>query len=138
MKGIALTLAVVLGLISLLHLYWMVRGVGTGAGVPSTADGKPVIRPGRLASAAVAAALALAAMLVLGRSGLIETGLPLMLLTVGTWGVAATFAARTVGEFRYVGIFKRVRGTSFARMDDRLYTPLCALMAVAAGLVARS
>jgi hypothetical protein len=84
----------------------------------------------------VAVALALAAMLVLGRSGLVETGMPMLMLTLGSWGVATTFAARTIGEFNYVGLFKRVRGTPFARMDDRLYTPLCALMAVAAGFIA--
>ena len=38
---------------------------------------------------------------------------------------------RTVGEFRYVGLFKRERGTRFAALDSCIYTPLCALLAAA-------
>ena len=34
-------------------------------------------------------------------------------------------AGGAVGDFTYVGWFKRVRHTSFGKMDTRLYTPLC-------------
>ena len=66
---IALALAVVLFLIAALHLYWVVVGVGIGAGVPTRADGTPAMRPGRLSTFAVAAALIFAACIVLGRRG---------------------------------------------------------------------
>jgi len=125
-------LATVFALIAALHLYWTVRGVGTGAGVPSRADGTPVIRPGRLASFAVTAACILAALIVLGRGHLLDVGLPPAILHVGIWGIAGVFFLRTIGEFRYVGLFKRVRGTPFADWDTRLFTPLCAAIAGAA------
>jgi hypothetical protein len=35
------------------------------------------------------------------------------------------FLVRAVGEFKLVGFFKRVRGTSFARWDTWLFSPLC-------------
>ena len=35
-------------------------------------------------------------------------------------GFAVVFLARAVGDFRYVGFFKRVRGTRFARLDTIL------------------
>jgi len=41
--------------------------------------------------------------------------------------------ARGVGDFRLVGLSKRVRGTRFARYDSFVYTPLC--LALAAGIV---
>ena len=41
---------------------------------------------------------------------------------------------RAIGDFRYVGFFKRVRGSRFARMDTTLYSPLC--LALAAGVAA--
>jgi hypothetical protein len=53
---------------------------------------------------------------------------------VGTFGVGAVLAARAVGDFRLVGLFKRVRGTRFARYDSLVYTPLC--LALAAGCFA--
>ena len=46
------------------------------------------------------------------------------------------FAARVVGDLRWVGLFKRVRGTPFAWWDTWLYVPLAGLLALAALLVA--
>jgi hypothetical protein len=122
--------------IAALHGYWAVRGVGTGAGVPSKDDGTPAMRPGRLAALAVAAALVAAGLILLGRAQSIDTGLPFAVLQVGAWGVALTFAARTIGEFRYVGLFRTVRGTAFATWDARLFTPLCLVLAVGSASIA--
>jgi hypothetical protein len=43
---------------------------------------------------------------------------------------------RAVGEFRYVGLFKRVRGTKFAVLDTFVYSPLCLLLGAGVALVA--
>jgi hypothetical protein len=40
-------------------------------------------------------------------------------------------ALRAIGEFRYVGLFKRVRESRFAALDTRVYTPLCVALAAA-------
>lgn len=138
MPFVAWALAAVLVLVSLVHIYWAARGVVSGASVPSHADGTPVFRPGRVATLLVALALLLAAFVVLGRAQLLDVPVSPIVLRVGIWGVAATFAARTVGEFRYVGLFKRGSDTPFARWDTRLFTPLCAVIAIAAILVATS
>lgn len=133
---LAAGLATVLVALALLHLYWMVRGVGTGTAVPTRTDGTPLFRPGRVASLTVALALGAAALLVLLRARLIDLGLPLVMVRLGTWGVAVAFAARTVGDFHFVGLFKSVRGTPFARWDDRLFTPLCLAIALATAILA--
>jgi hypothetical protein len=44
--------------------------------------------------------------------------------------------ARAVGDFRLVGFFKTVRGSTFARMDTRLYSPLCVLLGIGMALIA--
>jgi Protein of unknown function (DUF3995) len=44
--------------------------------------------------------------------------------------VMTLFLLRAVGDFRYAGLFKKVRGTRFAKADDRLFTPLCIGVAV--------
>jgi|CXWL01.1.fsa_nt_gi hypothetical protein len=133
---IAPVLATILVILALLHLYWMVRGVGAGAAVPSHPDGTPLFQPGRVASLLVAAALLLAATIVLGRAHLLRIDLPAWLLRLGIWGVAVAFAARAVGDFHYVGLFRRVRGTPFARWDSLLFTPLCLAIAGAATIIA--
>jgi len=43
---------------------------------------------------------------------------------------------RVVGDLRWFGIFKRMTGTPFAWWDTWLYVPLCAMLALAALLVA--
>jgi hypothetical protein len=47
------------------------------------------------------------------------------------WAIAVVFALRCLGDFRYVGLFRRVRGTDFAAMDAKLFTPLCGVYALA-------
>lgn len=45
-------------------------------------------------------------------------------------------SVRAVGDFRSVGVFKRVRGTAFARWDSRLYVLLCLAIAAACAVLA--
>jgi hypothetical protein len=47
-----------------------------------------------------------------------------------------SLALRALGEFRYIGFFKRVRGTPFARMDSRYYSPLALLLGVGTAILA--
>jgi hypothetical protein len=63
-------------------------------------------------------------------------GLPPALTRVGVLGVAVVLVARGVGDFRLVGLFKRVRGTRFARLDSCVYTPLCFALAAGSVIVA--
>ena len=114
----------------------MANGVATGGAVPSRADGTPLFRPGRMASLSVALALTAAGLVVLGRSALALGFVPMPLFRFGIWGVSLAFAARAIGEFRYVGLFKRERSTRFAQLDTWVFTPLCALMATAAAVLA--
>lgn len=44
----------------------------------------------------------------------------------------AVLTARVMGDGRWMGVTKRVRGTGFAEADDRYWTPAAALLAVGA------
>jgi hypothetical protein len=121
------------------HVCWAAGGkAGKGAAIPS-ADGQPVIKPSAIATALVAVALgAMAALVALRISGL---RLPFLagnsiIVQAGAWLVAAVFALRAVGDFRYVGFFKKVRGSRFARLDTLAYSPLCACLALLTGIAA--
>ena len=92
----------------------------------------------RATTFAVAIALRFAALLIAARATLVHLQLTPLLFDLGAWAVAAAFALRTVGDLRYAGLFKRVRNTPFARWDTRLFTPLCALIAIGAAVVAMS
>ena len=83
----------------------------------------------------VACLLAVAGMLVLERAAVGPGIAPPTVSLWGTRGVAAAFLARAVGDFNYVGFFKRRKGTAFAALDTRLYSPLALALGVGAGIV---
>lgn len=115
-------LAAVLEALSLLHLYWAGGGEwGFSSSLPKTPAGVPLIRPGSAACIAVAFALAAAAGLALWNS--------FRWRTPALYAVAAVFALRTLGDFRYLGWSKQIHGTDFATLDTWLYSPLCLVLA---------
>jgi hypothetical protein len=127
--------ALILVTLSLLHVYWAGYGVQSSALIPEV-DGSPVFRPGRLGTLAVAIALAGAGFLIVERAGLGPAIIPSSIAHWGSWFVAAAFLGRAIGDFRLVGFFKRVRGSRFAELDTRVFSPLCAVVGLASAAVA--
>ena len=130
-----LAAAVLFGL-SVLHVYWAAGGRwGSDVAVPER-DGRALFTPGAAATLLVAGLLAAAALVLLGRLGVWGGLLPRWLFVAGAWTLVAVFAGRVVGDLHWFGLFRRVTGTPFAWWDTWLYVPLCALLALAALLVA--
>ena len=69
---------------------------------------------------------------MLGRAGVFASLVPAALLKWPTFVLGCVFFIRAVGEFRLVGLFKRVRSTTFARWDTLLFSPLCLVISLAA------
>ncbi len=128
----AVAVAVVLAALSVLHVYWGVRGeLGRSAAIPEV-DGRPLFLPTRAACFAVAGLLAVAVgLLLIGGRYLPDFG-PGWLGTVGPLAVGVVLVARAVGDFKYVGFFKRVHGSRFAVLDSRCFSPLCLVLGLGA------
>ncbi|MDD9270393.1 DUF3995 domain-containing protein [Paenibacillus sp. GCM10023248] len=113
--------------IGALHVSWAF-GVrwGSAAAIPVTqASHQPVFRPGITATLTVALLL-FADTLLLGWQGRLIPHLPVFSwVTWGCWISLIVFGLRTIGDFRYVGLFKSIRSTRFAKCDTYLFTPLC-------------
>ena len=126
-----------LGLLSALHLYWAAGGrTGAVAALPER-HGAPIFQPGIASTLVVAGLLASAAVLVLARAGHWPAALlPHWIVTPGAQVVALVLIARSIGDFRYVGFFKRVRDTRFARLDTRVYSPIALVLGTATAIVA--
>lgn len=128
---VGLVVAAVMSALSALHVVWAFGGVTGKAAVIPSRDGVPVMRPGRRSTLAVAAGLALAAYVAVAAAGVVPWPAPAVPARIGCLVLALLFAARAIGEFRYVGFFKRVRDTEFAWWDTRVFSPLC--ITIAAG-----
>lgn len=122
--------ACILFLLSTIHFYWLLGGSQGLSGVVPEMEGKKLFVPGKSATLLVAVLLLFAALTVLGRVGLWGSSLPQWIFLWGTHLIASAFLLRVIGDFRYVGLFKKMRGTRFAYWDTRLFVPLCALIAV--------
>ena len=127
--SIGISTAAVFVSLGLLHVYWALGRSSPSAAVIPAHAGKPLFTPTPAVTLLVALALLICALLVLGALGIWRFGLPSWLFKIGIWGVAAVFLLRAIGDFRYLGFFKTVRDTTFARNDSWLYSPLCALIA---------
>lgn len=110
--------------------------IGESSAVPSV-GGKPLFVPSRGATIAVGVVLLLFAVLVAGTAGLVSLWLPRRVLAWLSYALALGLLVRAVGDFRYVGFFKRVRGSPFAGMDTFVYSPLCPALSIGVALVAR-
>jgi Protein of unknown function (DUF3995) len=121
------------------HVYWAAGGkAGKGAAIPA-ANGRAVIKPSAFGTALVAVVLCMMAALVALRIGWLDLpALPSdsVVVEIGTWLMAGVFALRAIGDFRYVGFFKRIRDSRFARLDTLAYSPLCAFLALLIGVSA--
>ncbi len=134
-KLIGSVAALIVVSISLFHVYWALGNRQTSNTVIPMHNGTAIFKPSTGQSLLVALALLISALLVMGTLGVDRMGLPMWLFKVGTWGVATVLLLRAIGDFRFVGFFKRVRGRSFARNDTLYYSPLCLYLALSCAAV---
>jgi hypothetical protein len=129
MAGILLILIFIS--LSTLHWYWVAGGTkGLDVAIPTGGDHRKVFQPGRTATIMVALGLIVLAAMVgycftdFSFPGWLDRG-----HRVGLYAVTVVFLLRAIGDFRYVGFFKRYRDSRFARYDTRFYSPLCLVIA---------
>lgn len=121
-------LAALMVCIAGLHFYWAAGGAwGVRAAIPTLPGDveRALFKPGRRPTIAVAALFLAGAGVAMGW---LLADLRAILLRL----MAAVFALRAIGEFRYVGFFKSVRETHFAYWDTRLFSPLCLVLSLLA------
>src|SRR5687767_11774274 len=99
---VAWATATIFGSLSALHLYWAVRGVSGGVGLPEV-DGKPAFMPSRATTLAVATALAAAALVVLARMDIVLPSLPAWMTRTAAGVLGMVFVLRAIGERNLVG-----------------------------------
>jgi uncharacterized protein DUF3995 len=127
--------ALALAALGALHFYWAVGGQRARLAAVPEVEGRPILTPGPLASFAVGVSLLCAAVLVCWTAGVWSPGIPKGAARAATAILAAVFIVRALGDRKYVGFFKRVRDTQFARLDSRIYSPVCLLLGLGAAAI---
>ena len=111
------------------HLRWALGGrLGYSVSLPQREEGIPVMAHRlpwwRPAAGAVAAGLVGLALLLVAHAGHLALPLPAGLVRAALLVAGVAFVARALVPNRYVGFFKSLRTTRWAKYDTRLYTPL--------------
>ena len=124
------------------HLHWAMGGQrGFDVSLPQNPDGQPVLRHllplWRPAAFLVALGLLILAGLVVARALPLDHGLEPGLVDMALLVIGSAFVARAVVPNRYVGFFKSLRTTRWARYDTRLYSPLFLILGLSLVAVAR-
>lgn len=129
-------------ILSVLHIYWAVRSLFKPdqsfllTVIPET-DKKLAFKPGIGATLLVALALLVAAFIsIWGIRPMYKGASPGFVSSwwciYGNLVIAIVLGIRAIGDFRYVGFFKKIRNTRFAYFDTHLFSPLCLFLAILA------
>jgi glucan phosphoethanolaminetransferase (alkaline phosphatase superfamily) len=112
--------------LSAIHVYWAFGGRwGSDSVFPTKDDHTAAIMPGKLPTIIVALGLLLIGIFYLVKCDVISLDLPKWIDTYGLWAIAMIFTVRAIGDFNYVGFFKKIKHTKFGINDTKYYSPLC-------------
>ncbi len=118
--------------LSYIHVYWAFGGRwGGAAAVPIKPGGEALFRPRTTETIAVAVLLLIACVSLLIQAGIARFMDANSYIRVICVLCAAVFFLRAIGEFKYLGFFKRVKNTKFAVNDTKYYSPLCLFLSLA-------
>ena len=118
----------------LFHFYWVIGGkIGLEKVIPTKEDGEKFFNPSNLATTIVGVILLGFAYLAycLVFKVLEENSICIYLGNI----VSILFFLRVLGDFKMVGVFKRIKATPFAKYDTLLFIPLCLYLGIYFGKV---
>ena len=127
--------SIIFTFLSLVHFYWAFLGEMNLNYVIPEIDKEKAFEPTKLMTAGVAFGLLTAAFIILGHVGVFGLFQLNMVFKIGTWAIAILFLLRSIGDFKYVGFFKSIKNTKFAKWDYKLYSPLCLVISILTFLV---
>jgi hypothetical protein len=112
--------------LALIHFYWLFGGKwGLKEAIPTKEDGTPNIKPPKIATLIVGCGLALLGIFYLIKASILTVYVPNWVIGYGSWIIPSIFILRAIGEFKYVGLFKKIKDTTFGKADTKIFVPLC-------------
>lgn len=123
---LALLLSFTFIILSGFHFYWLFGGTwGLRNVIPSKADVAKSFAIPKFATLFVAIALLCFAFIYFVKANMIAFKLPNGILNYIFWSIPSIFTLRAIGDFKYLGLFKTVKNTAFAKADALIFIPLC-------------
>ena len=114
--------------IALLHFYWALGYKwGLDKAIPTGIKGQKTLNPPKILTALVGIFLLGFAYVayMLAHDYYYNT------VIYAGWTIGVIFLLRAIGDFNIVGMFKKIKGTVFAKYDTYFYIPLCLFIGIA-------
>lgn len=119
-----------------IHFYWLLGGDwGVNKVIPTKSKTTPVFETPQIATLMVGLVLLSFALIYLLKLQLFTLPFSDWFIHYTYWVIPTIFILRAIGEFKYVGFFKKIKDTEFAKADSKLFSPLCFAIGVAGVLI---
>jgi len=128
---LSLILFLIFSILGGFHFYWLLGGVwGLKKVIPSKKNKASTLTIPKFATLLVGLVLTLFGLIYLLKLGFINVQIPYWATNYGFWVIPSIFILRAIGDFNYVGFFKKIKNTEFARADSKLFSPLCLIIGI--------
>jgi glucan phosphoethanolaminetransferase (alkaline phosphatase superfamily) len=121
-KFLSIILVIVYAVIALIHFYWLFGEKWLDKALPTDENGKRVLNPRKFETIIVTLGLLLFAFYYLLKIELFEVEVPKLITKYSGWIISTIFIIRAIGDFKYVGFFKKIKNTKFAEFDTKYFT----------------
>jgi Protein of unknown function (DUF3995) len=129
--GIGIILFAIFLFLSGIHFYWAFGGKwGKDIATPVNLKNEKIFTPGFISTLFVGFALLSFGLMNLSKTKLLKFNAPEIIDNYLLWFIAFVFILRAIGEFKYVGFFKKIKHSKFGQADTQIYSPLCFLIGV--------
>ncbi|MDR7132590.1 uncharacterized membrane protein YidH (DUF202 family) [Algoriphagus sp. 4150] len=117
--------------LALIHFYWASGGQrGFESALPTNEQGIRMLNPQTIDSIIIGVALSLFGLFYWSTFISAKGKFPYWIKIIGLWIIPIIFALRALGDFKYIGFFKQIKSTEFAKLDTLFYSPLCLFIAL--------
>lgn len=122
--------------LSIIHFYWAFGGKwGIESAIPINEKSTRLMKPPVIATIIVGFGLLSFAVFYMVKTDFLYLALPSWILLYVGWILPSIFLIRVIGDFKYVGLFKKIKTTKFAKSDTKYFIPLCSFLAIAGFLI---
>ncbi|WP_400070441.1 DUF3995 domain-containing protein [Zobellia russellii] len=119
-----------------IHFYWLFGGTwALKSAIPTKGNELNSLAIPKIATLIVGLVLVSFGLLYLLKSGLMHFQAPNWIINYAYWFIPSIFILRAIGEFKYVGLFKKIKHTTFANADSKVFIPLCLAIGIMGILV---
>jgi len=113
------------------HFYWLFGGVwGLKKVIPTKSNDLHILAIPKFATLVVGVVLILFGLMYLMKSGFVNLQIHSQVVNYVYWFIPFVFIVRAIGEFKYLGLFKRIKDTEFAKADSKFFSPLCLIVGI--------